>query len=552
MPKVKKRRSGKIAAEKNNPLFDPRGKTKKKGKNTNVLPRTTQDTQPSESKSQNPYDRITCNPGNINRLNTKEDIESAARLFAEFKQTYLNGDVGFIWIKEENGEYKKYRITTGQLIRRVVNPSKGIIKGIMHVYNISFKKGQDTITQNNVSTLPLAGFLDDSSNYIIQVNNRRVRKKDLLSRFNKFKTDILTASGDNQAVINKLIYNICGLLAPVPDQNNESPLEIFNYRVRHIDGVVFEGNRSNRGGLITFIQRLVQMQGAAMGGQVNYEPKSIFKGPNNSSFILNETLSQNVSSCNALQLSEDPSTNFQNSLQCGLWLQISLPSVPHLVTVIVKNGQIFTFGGGYNEPMVAIPSLTFEFGTMWVYSPDDLIFSGQDAENTQVLVKWGFYNETIQNKLNKMLAELNQNYSKDRKSFVSNPGRPAKYYRINGYYSSLSNRIFNMFGISNCSVLGHSVVGGQSNVCMLFDAPWDMKKFGFPPESLDKLLNFVTSDSAAAPAMTPATAAAAFTDQTSRGGRRKSNRNKKRKKRKKTKKKKYNKKRKSRKTRKRR
>ena len=75
-----------------------------------------------------------------------------------------------------------------------------------------------------------------------------------------------------------------------------------------------------------------------------------------------------------------------------------------------------------------------------------------------------------------------------------------------GYYSSLSNRIFNMFGLSNCSVLGHSVVGGPSNVCMLFDAPWDMKKFGFMPNQLNDLFNFVTRDPTAAP---PVSAAAA-------------------------------------------
>jgi len=209
------------------------------------------------------------------------------------------------------------------------------------------------------------------------------------------------------------------------------------------------------GGLITFIQRLVHMQASSLGLQVNFTPKSIFNGPSNNAFILDETLSQDVTGCKALQLSSDTSVNFQNSLRCGLWLQISLPSVPHLVTVIVKNGQIFTFGGGYNEPMVAIPSLTFEFGTMWVYSPDDLIFDTTDVENKQVLVKWGFYNEDIQAKLNKMLAELNQLYATDSKSYVANLGRSTKYYRIKGYYSSLSNRIFNMFGLSNCSVLGH-------------------------------------------------------------------------------------------------
>jgi hypothetical protein len=495
MPKVKSRkRLGKKLAQQLSPLFDPR--TIKKPSNANVLPQTIQDTQNTLTSK---YSTITCSPENTNPLNTKQELEDAAKLFAEFKQTYLDGDVGFIWIKDQTKDkYSKYRIVNGQLINRVVDNSKGIVKGVKQVYNIQYKKAGEVITQT--------GFLSDSSNFIIQVSDKRLRKSDLFNRFNKFKTVVLNASGSNQAVINKLIFDICGLLAPNTYQNNETALEMFNYRVRNIDGVVFETERGNRGGLITFIQRLVHMQASSLGLQVNFTPKSIFNGPSNNAFILDETLSQDVTGCKALQLSSDTSVNFQNSLRCGLWLQISLPSVPHLVTVIVKNGQIFTFGGGYNEPMVAIPSLTFEFGTMWVYSPDDLIFDTTDVENKQVLVKWGFYNEDIQAKLNKMLAELNQLYATDSKSYVANLGRSTKYYRIKGYYSSLSNRIFNMFGLSNCSVLGHSVVGGPSNVCMLFDAPWDMKKFGFMPNQLDDLFNFVTRDPTAAPAVSASAA----------------------------------------------
>ena len=396
MPKTKRIRTGKKL--RNNPL------AKKP-----VLPRTVQDIN-------NQYDVINCTPQNTNILKTKQDLESAARLFAEFKQTYLNGDVGFIWIKDEvKDKFNKYRIVNGQLVNRIVNPSKGIVKGVMQVYNIEYKKRG--IRQNNVKTLPLAGFLNDSSNFIIQVIDRKLSKQQLFNRFNNFKTAILTATGNNQNEINKLIYNMCGLLAPNSDQNNETALEMFNYRVKNIDGVVFESERGNRGGLITFIQRLAHMQGASLGVTVDFSPKSIFKGPNNNTFVLNDELSQNVTGCKGLELSEDPSINFQNSLKCGLWLQISLPSVPHLVTVIVRNGQLFTFGGGYNEPMIAIPQLTFEFGTMWVYSPDDLIFDTTDIENTQILVKWGFYNEDIQMKLNKMLVEFNQLYSMDRNMF---------------------------------------------------------------------------------------------------------------------------------------
>lgn len=487
MPKVKTRkRSGKKLAQQLSPLFDPRVK-------------------------ENKYDVISCTPQNTNPLNTKEDIEEAAKLFAEFKQTYLNGDIGFIWVKDEvKNKYVKYRIKNGTLTKRIVNKSKGIVKGVQQVYNIQYDKRGEIITQNNVVTFPLAGFLNGSANYIIQVNNKKLKKPTLFKRFNKFKTAVLSASGSNQPVISKLMYDICGLLAPNKYQNNETALEMFNYRVRNIEGVVFETNRNNRGGLITFIQRLVHMQASSLGLGANFTPKSIFKGPKDNAFILNETLSQDVTGCKAMQLSSDVSVNFQNSLRCGLWLQISLPSVPHLVTVIVKNGQIFTFGGGYNEPMIAIQSLTFEFGTMWVYSPDDLIFDTTDAENKQVLVKWGFYNEYIQAKLNKMLGELNELYANDNESYVTTSGRDAKYYRIKGYYSSLSNRIFNMFGLSNCSVLGHSVVGGTSNVCMLFDAPWDMKKFGFEPDQLETLFHFVTRDPTAAQSMTAAQAQTSF------------------------------------------
>lgn len=506
MPKVTKLRSSKKLR------YNPLAKKP-------ILPRTVQDIKETKQQLNNQYDVINCTPQNTNLLNTKENLESAARLYAEFEQTYLNGDDGFIWVKDQTKDkFNNYKIINGQLISRVVDESKGIVKGVKQVYNIQYKKDGEVITQNNVVTFPLAGFLSDSANFIIQVNEKRLKKQDLFNRFNKFKTAVLSASGDNQGAINKLIYDMCGLLAPNTYQNNETALEMFSYRVHHIDGVVFETERSNRGGLIIFIQRLVHMQASSLELDVDFTPKSIFKGPSNGAFILDETLSQDVTGCKAMQLSEDTSINFQNSLRCGLWLQISLPSVPHLVTVIVKNGQIFTFGGGYNDPMVAIPSLTFEFGTMWVYSPDDLIFDTTDVENKQVLVKWGFYNEDIQAKLNKMLEEFNQLYASDSNSYVASSERAANYYRINGYYSSLSNRLFNMFGLSNCSVLGHSVVGGPSNVCMLFDAPWDMKKFGFPPNQLDELFTFVTRDPTAAPAVSTSADANMFNQTTNSGG----------------------------------
>ena len=251
MPKAKKKsKIGKIIKNQGNPLFVLR----KKGKKLNVLPKTKQDVQISEQKSQDKYSTINCIPQNTNTLSTKQDLESAAKLFAEFKQTYLNGDVGFIWVRDQTKDkFNKYRITSGQLINRIVDESKGIVKGIKQVYNIEYRKGGEIINQNNVVTFPLAGFLNDSSNFIIQVNNKKLKKQDLFNRFNKFKSTVLSASDNNEGIINKLIYDICGLLTPIREQNNETVLETFNYRVQNIEGVVFESERGNRGGLITFI-----------------------------------------------------------------------------------------------------------------------------------------------------------------------------------------------------------------------------------------------------------------------------------------------------------
>ena len=112
MPKVKSRkRLGKKLAQQLSPLFDPR--TIKKPSNANVLPQTIQDTQNTLTSK---YSTISCSPENTNPLNTKQELEDAAKLFAEFKQTYLDGDVGFIWIKDQTKDkYSKYRIVNGQL-----------------------------------------------------------------------------------------------------------------------------------------------------------------------------------------------------------------------------------------------------------------------------------------------------------------------------------------------------------------------------------------------------------------------------------------------------
>ena len=64
------------------------------------------------------------NPNSV--LNTPQEIDDAARLFAEFKQTFLPGDTGRIFIKDSKGNFKSHKIVNAELTMRIQNDNKGV------------------------------------------------------------------------------------------------------------------------------------------------------------------------------------------------------------------------------------------------------------------------------------------------------------------------------------------------------------------------------------------------------------------------------------------
>jgi len=143
----------------------------------------------------------------------------------------------------------------------------------------------------------------------------------------------------------------------------------------------------------------------------------------------------------------------------GVWVQISLPSVPHLVNVIIRNGNIYTFGGGYNSPCINLSSvgIPYEYGDMWLMSPDGLILEdiarSTDPMNNQKIVAWGIYNTDIQARLIKLLEKVNR----------SGRAKSDGMYKVAGEkYSAVSNWFLNsVLGWSNCVVTGRRVIQGQ-------------------------------------------------------------------------------------------
>lgn len=157
----------------------------------------------------------------------------------------------------------------------------------------------------------------------------------------------------------------------------------------------------------------------------------------------------------------------------GIWVQISLPSVPHLVTAIIRNGEIYTFGGSYGNPSidkrgVGIP---YEFGDMYLMSPDELIQgTGEDAKNKQQIVAWGIYNTDIKYRLIKLLQKVNSTGG------VTMEGM----YKVGGdSYSALTNRVLKKyFNWSNCVAVGREVIQGEepwgdSTISHFISLPWD-------------------------------------------------------------------------------
>ena len=143
----------------------------------------------------------------------------------------------------------------------------------------------------------------------------------------------------------------------------------------------------------------------------------------------------------------------------GAWVQISLPSVPHLVNVIIRNGNIYTFGGGYNNPCVNLSNvgIPYEYGDMYLMSPDGLILedgiSSADPMNSQKIVAWGIYTSDIKARLDELLVKVNN----------SGMGKTNGMYKVQGEkYSAVSNWFLNsILGWSNCVVTGRCIIQGQ-------------------------------------------------------------------------------------------
>jgi len=146
----------------------------------------------------------------------------------------------------------------------------------------------------------------------------------------------------------------------------------------------------------------------------------------------------------------------------GAWVQISLPSVPHLVNVIIRNGNIYTFGGGYNNPCVNLSNvgIPYEYGDMYLMSPDGLILedgiSSADPMNSQKIVAWGIYTSDIKARLDDLLGKVNR----------SGVGKADGMYKVQGEkYSAVSNWFLNsILGWSNCVVTGRCIIQGQGQV----------------------------------------------------------------------------------------
>lgn len=149
----------------------------------------------------------------------------------------------------------------------------------------------------------------------------------------------------------------------------------------------------------------------------------------------------------------------QAMVEDGVWVQISLPSVPHLVNVIIRNGNIYTFGGGYNNPCVNLTNvgIPYEYGDMYLMSPDGLILedgiSSADPMNSQKIVAWGIYTSDIKARLDDLLGKVNR----------SGEPKTDGMYKVEGEkYSAVSNWFLNnILGWSNCVVTGRCIIQGQ-------------------------------------------------------------------------------------------
>jgi len=242
-------------------------------------------------------------------------------------------------------------------------------------------------------------------------------------------------------------------------------------------GVVMPDTFRGRGGAPLLLTAIASQQPPAAEDANPNGARSIFKGSTKGQFALQPDLANPLKVVHRGLDGEDKTmfvdTDYVNMLiigagtdvlrdamqKFGVWVQISLPSVPHLVNVIIRNGNIYTFGGGYNSPCINLSSvgIPYEYGDMWLMSPDGLILEdiarSTDPMNSQKIVAWGIYNTDIQSRLIELLDKVNR----------SGSAKSDGMYKVAGEkYSAVSNWFLNsVLGWSNCVVTGRCVIQGQ-------------------------------------------------------------------------------------------
>ncbi len=242
-------------------------------------------------------------------------------------------------------------------------------------------------------------------------------------------------------------------------------------------GVVMPDTFRGRGGAPLLLTAIASQQPPAAEDANPNGARSIFKGSTKGQFALQPDLAEPlevvVRGLDGQDDTKPVNTDYVNMLiigaglpalwdamqKFGVWVQISLPSVPHLVNVIIRNGNIYTFGGGYNSPCINLSrvGIPYEYGDMWLMSPDGLILEditrSADPMNSQKIVAWGIYNTDIQARLNELLGKVNR----------SGRAKSDGMYKVAGEkYSAVSNWFLNsVLGWSNCVVTGRCVIQGQ-------------------------------------------------------------------------------------------
>ena len=463
-------------------------------------------------------------------LNTPEDVDKLNLLFSEFLYTHLPSDVRpEINTTDEDGDIITYDdFQEAKLVGRVERNGVGVIKGLRHDYlvtNDELEEGEEII-----SSYPLAAYFTDTSKLMVRPQMDLLQQKlenetYLMKRFKEFISLITKLNPRNET----FFQNVLKTMLMVPPNSSMSTLSLFNKQIGdRAKGIRLVKQPNERGYLLTFIHKLALLQKNTNDWSFpDYDMKEIDKIRSdkkrkqrilelqkdferkrkkrkvdityaNSIFqkvqgewVLSKTL-QNLKTCadhindvRAKDLDQDSFLTYAKT--CGLWLQISLkiPGGGHLVTVIIKDGKVFTFGGGYGEDHYDFGPL--HVGGMWIYSPDTLLANSKDnvVEHSQEFMKWGFYNTLVKNELTSLVKQFADNYKQDETSF----DRSEQMYKVSGYYSSLSNRFFYAMGLSNCAVLGHCVTGGNSNLSCLISLPNDNSKYGFWPQLLYDLLS---------------------------------------------------------------